>query len=82
MKKCPERIITRLGPNLVNYFNVNTQRCKFFVLDQGGACYSSLITMSVWLEKILWLKDGIKGDDSSTQVLEIKSREPKADLLD
>lgn len=60
MKKCPERIITRLGPNLVNYFNVKPQRCKIFILDEGRDCYSALSAMSVWKEEILWLKDEIK----------------------
>ena len=43
MKNCPERIIPRLGPNLMN--NVEPQTCKFFILDCEGACYSALIAV-------------------------------------
>lgn len=36
MKKFPERIIPRLGSNLMNYINVELQDVNFFTLDQGS----------------------------------------------
>ena len=77
MKKCPERIIPRLGPNLGN--NVEPQTCKFFILDCEGACYSALIAV-FGKEKMPWLKDGIKHDSGEIGFLEIRSGESKADL--
>lgn len=63
----------RLGPNHGSCFNVGPQRRKIFILDQGSACYSALIEMSVWKEEVQWLTDENKGDHSEIQVLEIKS---------
>lgn len=80
MKKFPERIIPMVGPNLMNYFNVELQRCRFFILEQESACFSALIAVSVWKDKIDWLKMESKCDASETYILEMKSRDPKANL--
>lgn len=79
MKNCPERIIPRLGPNLMN--NVEPQTCKFFILDCEGACYSALIAV-FGKKKMPWLKDGIKHDSGEIRyILEIRSGESKADPI-
>lgn len=82
MKKFPERIIPTVGPNLMNYFNVELQKCRFFfILEQESACFSALIASSLWKDKIDWLKMESKSNASETCIMKMKNREPKSDLV-